>query len=607
MGPSEEEPSAGVMAVAAGGRPSRVHGSLTCIDNGPPYLASVQGSKLVDPPARAAPELVPARMLNEHTYCPRLAYLEWVQGDFADNADTVEGRFHHRRVDAETGALPAPDELEGACFHARSVMLSAPVVGLVARIDLIEADGDVVTPIDYKRGRAPDLPEGAWEPERVQLCAQALILEENGYRVSRGVLYFVASRQRVEIELDAALRARTLELLGQLRESAARDVPPPPLVDSPKCPRCSLVGICLPDEVNLLRGEAVPDEPRPLRALVPGRDDALPLYVQSAGARVGKRGEELVIELRDGTKETTRIGNTSHVALFGAVQISTQALQEMCSRGITISYLSSGGWLYGITRGMDHKHVELRRLQFAAAADPARCLALARRLVSVKIRNCRTLVRRNADDAPAHALDRLRELVDRANDAASLATLLGIEGTAARLYFEAYGSMLRPGDEAERLAFDFDGRNRRPPRDPVNALLSFGYAMLAKDVTVTLISVGFDPYMGFYHQPRYGRPALALDVMEEFRPLVVDSVVLGAVNTGALTSRDFIRRGGAVSLTPAGRTTFLRAYERRLDELVSHPVFGYRISYRRILEVQVRLLARFLAGEIAEYPPFATR
>jgi CRISPR-associated protein Cas1 len=347
-------------------------------------------------------------------------------------------------------------------------------------------------------------------------------------------------------------------------------------------------------------------EPRPPRRLIPGRDDALPLYVQSAGARIGKRGEELVIQLRDGTKETTRIGNTSHVALFGAVQISTQALGDLCARGITVSYLSSGGWLYGVARGMDHKNVELRRLQFAAAADASRCLALARRFVSVKIRNCRTLVRRNATAAPAHTVHRLRELVDSAGAASCLESLLGIEGTAARLYFEAYGSMLRPA-EADRLAFDFAGRNRRPPLDPINALLSFGYSMLTKDVVVTLIAVGFDPYMGFYHQPRYGRPALALDVMEEFRPLVVDSVVLGAINTGTLGAGHFVRRGGAVSLTASGRTAFLRAYERRMDELVSHPVFGYRISYRRVLEVQVRLLARYLAGEIAAYPPFATR
>lgn len=137
--------------------------------------------------------------------------------------------------------------------------------------------------------------------------------------------------------------------------------------------------------------------------------------------------------------------------------------------------------------------------------------------------------------------------------------------------------------------------------------MSLGYALLSKDVTIALQTVGFDPYLGFYHQPRYGRPALALDLMEEFRPLVVDSVVLSAINTGALKHDDFIRRGGAVTLTSAGRAKFIRAYERRMDEEVTHPIFGYRLSYRRIIDVQVRLLARHLTGEIAEYQPFATR
>jgi CRISPR-associated protein Cas1 len=166
--------------------------------------------------------------------------------------------------------------------------------------------------------------------------------------------------------------------------------------------------------------------------------------------------------------------------------------------------------------------------------------------------------------------------------------------------------MLRPDEEAA-LDFDFDGRNRRPPRDPVNALLSLAYALLTKDLAFVTAAVGLDPYLGFYHQPRYGRPALALDLMEEFRPLVADSVVLSAVNTGIVRPADFVRRGGAAALTPSGRARFLRAYERRMDELITPPVFGYRISYRRVLEVQVRLFARYLAGEIAEYPAFATR
>ncbi len=555
---------------------------------------------------RRIPELVPARMLNEYAYCPRLAYLEWVQGDFADNADTIDGQFQHRNVNVETGSLPDPDKPVEERLHARSVLLSGPTVGLVARMDLIEADGQKVTPIDYKRGRAPDTAEQAWEPERVQLCAQALILEENGYEVDHGILYFVTSKQRIEVPIDEALRARTRELLAALRTTADQPEAPPPLVDSPKCPRCSLVGICLPDETNLLRGL----DDGGVRRLVPARDDALPLYVQSAGAKIGRSGAELVVETRDKEKHSVRIVDTSHVVLFGAVQISTQAIQDLCDRNIPVVYLSSGGWFFGMTRGMDHKNVDLRRRQFAAAASPERSLQIARRLVGVKVRNCRTIIRRNADEAPTRTLQRLKELVTTAEEAGSLESLLGVEGTAARLYFEAYSEMLRPPkDEGDTtaLTFDFDGRNRRPPRDPVNSLLSLGYAMLAKDLTIALQAVGFDPYLGFYHQPRYGRPALALDVMEEFRPLIVDSVVLSAINTGAVKLPDFIRRGGAVTLTQAGRGKFIRAYERRMDEEITHPIFGYRISYRRTLEVQIRLLARFLTGEIDEYPPFATR
>jgi CRISPR-associated protein Cas1 len=559
------------------------------------------------PPHARVPELVPARMLNEHAYCPRLAYLEWVQGDFVHNADTLDGQFQHRNVNLEAGTLPDPDKPPEERVHARSVLLSSARIGLIARMDLLEVDGMTATPVDYKRGRAPDNDEGAWEPERIQLCAQALILEDNGYAVERGIVYFVTSRQRVEIAIDEALRTRTLTLLADLRASADRPEPPPPLFDSPKCPRCSLVGICLPDETNLLAGLDGPGQPR---RLVPTRDDALPLYVQSPGAKVGRSGAELTVQTRDGDKRSVRITDTSHVAVFGAVQISTQAIQELADRGIAIAYLSSGGWFYALTRGMDHKNVDLRRRQFAVAASPEPSLQLARRFVGGKIRNCRTLLRRNATDPPARVLGRLKELVARAEAATSLETLLGLEGTAARLYFEAYGALLRPPEPAgdsSAMSFDFDGRNRRPPRDPVNALLSLGYALLAKDVTIALQAIGFDPYLGFYHQPRYGRPALALDLMEEFRPLVVDSVVLSIINTGAIKRSDFLRRGGAVALTADGRGKFLRAYERRVDEEISHPVFGYRISYRRTLEVQIRLLARFLTGEIGEYPAFVTR
>jgi CRISPR-associated protein Cas1 len=234
-------------------------------------------------------------------------------------------------------------------------------------------------------------------------------------------------------------------------------------------------------------------------------------------------------------------------------------------------------------------------------------LRLAQAFVSGKIRNCRTLLRRNALGLPDGVLHRLAESRRRAERAVMIEQLLGIEGTAAREYLGNFARMFKPVEGKDSPAFEFTERNRRPPRDPVNALLSFLYAMLVKDIVATLVGVGFDPYLGFYHQPKYGRPALALDLMEEFRPLVADSVVVGMINNGEIRPSDFIARAGAVALTDSGRRRVIEAYERRMDTLVTHPKFGYAISYRRVFEVQARLLGRFLTGEIAAYPPFYTR
>ncbi|MCP9448565.1 MAG: CRISPR-associated protein Cas4, partial [Nitrospira sp.] len=204
--------------------------------------------------------LLPARMVNEFAYCPRLAYFEWVDGVFADNADTVEGRFYHRQVDREP-ARPTKRSADGdapeSVVHQRSVWLSSERLGVTAKIDLVEGDvpspdgqPQVVIPVDYKRGKRPHTAKGAWEPDLVQLCMQGLLLREHGYQCERGVLYFVGSRERVTVEFDEALVARTMELVEGMRAMTTQAIAPPPLVDSPKCPRCSLVGLCLPDEIG---------------------------------------------------------------------------------------------------------------------------------------------------------------------------------------------------------------------------------------------------------------------------------------------------------------------------------------------------------------------
>lgn len=556
----------------------------------------------------ATPDCVPARMVNEYAYCPRLAYIEWVQGDFADNAYTVDGTYRHRNVDREAGDLPESPQ-EGETIHARSVWLSAPSEHLTARVDLIEGTGPSVSPVDYKRGTIPDNPERSFEPERVQLCAQGLVLRANGYQCHGGTIYYSSSKTRVDIAFDDALVQRTRSLVKALREAAASARIPPPLTDSPKCAGCSLAGICLPDETNLLQADAAcTDEGEEgVRRLMPARDDALPLYVQEQGAYVGKKGNVVTVHLKGTKLGEARLFETSQVALFGNVQVTSQAMREFLARGIPVTFFSTGGWFMGIAHGMAHKNIELRLSQYQAAGDGPRSLALATTFVTAKIQNCRTMLMRNHRQPDEDVLRGLAKLADDARKAASLPPLLGIEGMAARLYYSCFDGMIKKREEEGEWSFDFDRRNRRPPLDPVNALLSYAYALLAKDLTVAALAVGFDPYLGFYHQPRYGRPALALDVMEEFRSIVADSVVLWAVNNGVLTARDFIRRGPAAALTPDARKKFIQAYEKRMDVLITHPVFGYRISYRRVLEVQLRLLGRALAGEIPQYPAFTTR
>ncbi|HVY44461.1 MAG TPA: CRISPR-associated endonuclease Cas1 [Minicystis sp.] len=590
-------------------------------------------------------------MINEVVYCERLFYLEWVQGEWDENAFTVDGTAVHHRVDKpgrtarprRTRAAPAPQSVaeEGPPplpYRARSVWLTSERLGVTAKIDVVEGEGgssDRVTPIEYKRGSRPDVAEGAYLPERVQVCVHGLLLREHGFTCDEGAIFYAATRQRVAIAIDDALVATTLEAIARARALGRAGRLPPPLVDSPKCNGCSLSGICLPDEVNLLRrlgsqeSVTAPDasqaEPAPtatsraeaarddeddappaaqLRILAT-RDERVPLYVTDQGASIRLDAECLIVRPREGQPTEVRLPNTSHVAVFGNVQLSAQAIRALIERDIPLLVFSSGGYYLGRTIGHEPKNVELRIAQHAAAQDETFRLRFARGIIASKIENARTLVRRNHPEPPGVALSELTQLARKARSVADIGALLGLEGTAARTYFGAFAEMLRGRDGG--AGFDFEGRNRRPPRDPVNALLSLAYALLTKDCAVAVAAVGLDPALGFLHRPRYGRPSLALDVMEEFRPLIADSVVLNAVNTGVVDERDFVRHGDACAVSPAARRRFVLAYERRLMQTVAHPVFGYRISYRRVLELQARLVTRLVLGEIAELPAFRTR
>ncbi len=636
---------------------------------------------------------IPAKVLVEYVYCPRAGYLEWVESDFRENAFTLDGARVHRRVDethrrtkdVSGDAAGGEEGGQGRVVELTHLWLSSERLGLTAVLDLVEVLGRQARPVEFRRHRYLD-PDG--EPpmdDKVQLCVQGLLLEEEGYEVSEGVLYFADVRRRQTVALDEELRAFTLAKADELRATAQAGRPPPPLVDSPKCRGCSLVDICLPDEVNLLTGRQ--EEVR--RRLIAPQDEAKTLYLTTPGTKLRRSHSSLKVTDRDGNV-LLEVGasSVSHVALFGGVQTTTQALRLLASEGASVTYMTRGGWLYGVFSGPPHKNVELRIQQFRAADHPAVSLALARIFVRTKLLNCRTMLLRNADPRPEDAIQDLKRWADRASRAEDLETLLGVEGMGTRAYFSAFATMLRPpdgpptmpehatscsdptghlgpgssdgsalasgpgarsaghetapGDKSHRttapgaslddrsasamgpspsaegptgllmgrateFTFDFRSRNRRPPRDPVNALLSYSYALLLREVLARLIAVGFDPYRGFYHQPKYGRPALALDLMEEFRPIVADSVVINVINNGILRPKDFVRLGRACNLTDRAKKKVLEAFARRMDTEIVHPLFKYRASYRRIIELQARLLARYLLGDMEEYLGFRTR
>lgn len=561
----------------------------------------------VGPLGDGLPETVPARMVNEFVYCPRLFHLEWVQSRFASNDDVEQGLYVHRVVDQPGGTIPDPDDTHPELLAgrtSRSVWLTSSQLRVSAKIDLVEVSEDgAVVPVDYKKG-TPDRNGRPWPSDEVQSVLQALVLQDAGYSVSTAEIWYAETRQRVVITIDHVVATRTRQTVTDLWSVAASDAaPPPPLVDSPKCPRCSLVGICLPDEINALRHREADGSRK--RRIIPSNPDPRPVYIQEQGSVVSVRGGRLEVFKDKEKLDSLRLIDVGQVCLQGNVNVTPQAMRELLSREVPVCWFSYGGWFSGMAQGLPGKNVDLRRAQFTAS--PERGLLIARSMVEGKIRNSRTLLRRNSREDVANEVESMGRLAGQAAKASGFPTLLGLEGVAARIYFTSFSHMLTPDTDISVQLFDSNGRSRRLPPDPVNALLSFAYALLVKDVTTTLTAVGFDPYFGVLHRPRFGRPALALDLAEEFRPLIAESMVLQVINNGEVTSRDLLTRAGGCQLEKEGRRSVIRAYERRMSHEIKHPLFGYRVSYRRAIDVQARLLAAHLLGELDDYTPFVTR
>ena len=563
--------------------------------------------------------LWPARNVAEYAYCPRLFYYMEVEGIHLPSEDTEEGNRVHRRVDAPSNKRVAKADADADRPQPiRSLTLTSQSLGLTATLDLAEITGSTAVPIEYRKGRpkrviTADEPGDSeqsstktvepWPTDRVQVGLQALLLEEAGYTVNEAVLYYAAEKRRLTIPIDAAIKEEALATLASAK--ACADGPRPlPLVNDPRCPKCSLQPVCLPDEVNFQRNASTATTVKP-RQIWPPRDDGIHLVAQQNGTKIGVRGASLKVSDRNGSKlHEVPLASVESLSLLGSVQISTQAVHTLVDRGIPISFLSAAGRLVAMIDPLDSVSAETRRAQVRKFDQPDACLELSRALIVAKILNQRRLLMRNHDDLPKTDADAMADQAHQAGRATSLNSLRGHEGQAAAIYFRHFAGMLKTDVAAE---FDVNGRQRRPAPDPVNSCLSLAYSMLTHECTAALRTARLEPSIGAFHASRPGRPAMSLDLMEPFRPLISDSIAISVFNRGELKEGHFSRTAAGCVLTNSGRKAFFANYGRRMAEEVTHPVFGYRLSYRRMIILHARMIAAWLTDEISTLAFLTTR
>jgi CRISPR-associated protein Cas1 len=336
------------------------------------------------------------------------------------------------------------------------------------------------------------------------------------------------------------------------------------------------------------------------------------LYVTTPGAYLSLDGNNVVI-LKDGNVLfRIPVCNTEGIVCFNYLGASPKLMKYCTDNNIFISFLTPSGEFLASVYGKIRGNVLLRKKQYLMSEDPEFCLGIAKNIIKAKIFNSRVEINRSIRDNQTkidvarlkYASDRLKELVFDVDKCKDFSELRGVEGDSARMYFSAFNDMIIQ----HKNDFVFHGRSRRPPLDNVNALLSFGYSLLAREIEAALISVGLDPYVGFLHTDRPGRISLALDIIEEFRAAFVDRFVLTLINLRQITKKDFIKKeSGAIVLTDNGRKVFLGEWQKRKFENVMHPFLGERVRLGLFPYVQAMILSRYLRNEIDTYIPYFKR
>lgn len=526
--------------------------------------------------------------LHSLAYCERLFYLEEVEEICLADEAVYAGRELHALLDE-----PDPTATEIRSFHVTSQRL-----GLTGRIDAFRRRGGAWTPYEHKKGQCARGRGGgpaAWPADRIQVGAYALLLEEAlGEPVWEARIRYHQSGVTVRVPIDDGVRAEVRSACERARELRSATVRPPVTENPRLCIRCSLAPVCLPEEARVAKDPAW----QPIR-LFPPADDRQVLHVTTQPASVGRSGDLLVVRHADGREERVPVREVSSLVVHGFPQVTTQALHLCAVHDVSVHWVTRGG-RYLAGTGPGGFDVQRRLRQFEALTNERFRVYLARRLTTARVSGQLAFIlrgtrgtdrRRSVEDA----INRLRAELRALEASQSIDEVRGHEGAAARTYFGALAALLGEGVDP---CFIPSHRSRRPPTDRFNAVLSFLYSLLFREVATAIRAVGLEPALGFLHTPRSAAPPLALDLMELFRVPLCDIPLVASINRKQWDPKlHFELARDHVWLSDTGRRLAIGLFERRLEDSWKHPVLGYSLSYRRTIELEVRLLEKEWLGE----------
>lgn len=524
---------------------------------------------------------IPISMVLHTAFCPRRAWLE-AAGEKSDSAQLHYGTIKHDRVDDPTSSRPT---------EHRARQVHSEVLGIHGRCDLVRKVQNGIEVVETKTTPVRRIPE-VTEAQQVQLALQTICLEEAGENVVSTKIWFTDHHKPVSVPIGPELRSRATELIRETRAICTSPTAPPPLIDDRRCEKCSHLNICLPDERQLT-------EIAPRRVHASNPDSSIVHLVQP-GARASIKAGRLTVRYRGEEIGSVPIERVAGVIVHGNVDISSALIRELHWHNKTIVWCSGTGRVYGWSQSSSGPNGQQRLRQHVQSVEGN--LPLVREMISAKIANQGTLLRRNSSSS----ITELRRLQTDALNARTTGELFGLEGLAAATYFSSFSTMFK-SRVPPLWVEQWPGRTGQHASDPINALLNYAYGMLLSDVVRAVIATGLDPHAGFLHSSLRNKPALALDLMEEFRAPVADSCVISALNGGVLKESDLSEITGAVRLTPSGRKKLVQAYEQRVETEFRHPLFGYQITWRRAMEVQARLVLGLIDGSQSDYRGIKTR